>query len=248
MARPLKKGLDYFPMDVNLFSDLKIRFLMGKFGADGLAVYIYLLTAIYREGYCVRADEDFRLLVCVDLRLRADRLEEMFSFFLERGLFDAALYREQGVLTSAGIQRRFQEAVKARSSRRGIPVEARWWLLSDEETAAYIRREEAGASGTGSPEQERATKPEKRKAPLPAPDRAELTAQYGAQLVDAYLAKAAAYGRTGDQALRSAARWLAEDALSGKIKAPRPTSLDVDAYTDMVKGFRPRFVQKEETE
>ena len=247
MARPLKKGLDYFPLDVDLFSDLKIRVLMGKFGADGLAVYIYLLTAIYREGYCVRADEDFRLLVCADLRLRAGRLEEMFSFFLERGLFHAALYREQGVLTSAGIQRRFQEAVKARSSRRGIQVEARWWLLSDEETAAYIRREDAGTGGTGSPEQG-AAKPEKGKAPLPVPDRAEMITHYGVQLVDTYLVKAAAYGRTGDQALRSAARWLAEDELSGKIKAPRPTSLDVDAYTDLVKGFRPRFVQKEETE
>ena len=35
MARPAKKGLEYFPMDTDFFADKKIRLLRGEFGAAG---------------------------------------------------------------------------------------------------------------------------------------------------------------------------------------------------------------------
>ena len=33
MARPIKKGLEYLPMDTDFFADKKIRLLRGEFGA-----------------------------------------------------------------------------------------------------------------------------------------------------------------------------------------------------------------------
>ena len=40
MARPIKKGLEYFPMDTDFFADKKIRLLRGEFGAAGLLVLL----------------------------------------------------------------------------------------------------------------------------------------------------------------------------------------------------------------
>ena len=35
MARPQKEGLAYFSLDVDFFSDRKVKILKGRFGADG---------------------------------------------------------------------------------------------------------------------------------------------------------------------------------------------------------------------
>ncbi len=43
MARPQKRGLDYFPADVDIFSDRKIKALMARFGADGFTFYHYMI-------------------------------------------------------------------------------------------------------------------------------------------------------------------------------------------------------------
>ncbi|MDB8996972.1 DUF4373 domain-containing protein [Parabacteroides distasonis] len=34
MARPIKKGLDYFPLDTDLLSNRKIRQIKRKYGSD----------------------------------------------------------------------------------------------------------------------------------------------------------------------------------------------------------------------
>ncbi len=41
MARPRKQGLDYFPMDVNLFSGKEIHIIQDQYGADGISFYVY---------------------------------------------------------------------------------------------------------------------------------------------------------------------------------------------------------------
>ena len=51
MPRPPKKGLAYFPKDVDFYQDEKIVELGMKYGPLGLTIYDVLLTLIYREGY-----------------------------------------------------------------------------------------------------------------------------------------------------------------------------------------------------
>ncbi len=51
MARPTKDGLDYFPLDVDIFEDEKIEAIAGEFGIKGELAVIKLLCAVYKKGY-----------------------------------------------------------------------------------------------------------------------------------------------------------------------------------------------------
>ena len=59
MARPRKQGLDYFPMDVNLFSGKEIHIIQDQYGTDGISFYVYLLCNIFKNGYYLQLDTDF---------------------------------------------------------------------------------------------------------------------------------------------------------------------------------------------
>ena len=55
MARPIKKGLNYFPLDTDLLSNRKIRQIKCKYGSDAFLLYIALLCDIYANGYYITA-------------------------------------------------------------------------------------------------------------------------------------------------------------------------------------------------
>ena len=138
MARPIKKGLDYFPMDVDFYSDRKIRILFAKYGTQGVALYIYLLTEIYRNSFYINVDEDYICIVADDLNIKNDVAVQIINHFCNGRLFDKKLFEEKKVLTSKGVQLRFQEAVKTRASKRKIFVEKELWLLNSNETLNFI--------------------------------------------------------------------------------------------------------------
>ena len=138
MARQRKKGLDYFPLDVDFFSDTKIKLLKARFGADGISIYIYLLCEIYKNGYYVKADEDFQYVMSDDLNMSIDKVKQVLKFLLERSLLDSKLFQSDTILTSAGIQRRFQLAVKERAKKNPIEITG-FWLLKESETEPFIK-------------------------------------------------------------------------------------------------------------
>lgn len=43
MARPFKKGLEYFPLDSNFLSNRKTQRLIHRFGCNGICVYLGIL-------------------------------------------------------------------------------------------------------------------------------------------------------------------------------------------------------------
>ena len=137
MARPKKKGLDYFPFDTWFFGDVKIKRLITRYGTKGVAVYIWLLCAIYRNGYFIRYDEDLILDISDDLRMSENATKEVVSFLLSRSLFDPGLAKSDKVITSRSVQSRFQEVKK--SSRSVVEVEGKFWLLEKDETYASIQ-------------------------------------------------------------------------------------------------------------
>lgn len=138
MAAPRKSGLDYFPVDCDFFSDRKIKILKSRYGADGITLYLYLLCEIYKNGYYLVADEDFFYIAGDDLNMNGDKVRQVLTFLLERSLFDNKLFQSDAVLTSTGIQRRYQEAIKVRASKNNITV-GDYWLLSENETKPYIK-------------------------------------------------------------------------------------------------------------
>ena len=123
MARPAKKGLAYFPKDVDFYQDEKIVDLSMKYGPLGLTVFDVLLTLVYREGYYLElplrkvgqmivrtvGESWFRKtgMSAVDLSV------EVILYCAEIGLINAPLVR-QNVITSVGIQTRYA-AVTARN-------------------------------------------------------------------------------------------------------------------------------------
>ena len=140
MARPQKEGLAYFSLDVDFFSDRKVKILKGRFGADGITYYLYLLCEIYKgHGYYLEVDEDFDYITSSELGMSHAKIGQMRKFLLERSLFDNTLFQSDTILTSTSIQRRFQLAVKSRASKNPIVVNSKFWLLSKEETQSFIK-------------------------------------------------------------------------------------------------------------
>ena len=149
MARPMKNGLDYFPFDVDFFSDRKIKRLRAAYGADGVNVYIYLLCEIYRNGYYTVYDDDLVLDVSDELSIKSNLTTQILNYLFSRSLLqviEGRLAEPVKVITAASVQRRYQAAKKG--AKRDIDVAARFWVLSEEDTEDFIRlRPEGGSSG-----------------------------------------------------------------------------------------------------
>ena len=143
MGRPKKQGLDYFPVDTDIFDDFGIRILMSKFGADGFALYMYILTKIYKEKrYYIFADEDLELIASHDLGMSCEKVRQVLAYLYSRSLLvevTSKLVTPVTVITSTGIQRRYQEAVKVRASKNAVEVKGEFWLLKPEETESFIK-------------------------------------------------------------------------------------------------------------
>jgi len=113
MARPLKKGLAYFPLDTDLFGDRKMQRLLMQHGPQGLAVYLAALTEIYRSnGYFLPFYEEFYFDLSFTLKAHEKQVKKIILFCLEINLFDRNMLKDKGILTSRGIQKRFLEVNK----------------------------------------------------------------------------------------------------------------------------------------
>lgn len=166
MARPKQDGLLYFSFDTDFFyADKRIKRLHSRYGNDGIIFYIYLLTEIYRNGYYIRWDVESMDDAMDDLHLTEGFIEQVMTFLVSRSLLvkrtltnpDTIItIQKEGdnrpqcelaeggngqeraeVITSPGIQKRYQEAVKGR--KRQFEVNAEIWLLDEEETASCIK-------------------------------------------------------------------------------------------------------------
>ena len=53
MARPIKKGLDYFPLNTDFMNNRTIRRLKRKGGFKAIVLYMDLLCDIYANSYFI---------------------------------------------------------------------------------------------------------------------------------------------------------------------------------------------------
>ena len=140
MARPKMKGLLYFPFDIDFFEDNKIRIVKARYRSDGVMIYLFLLCEIYRQGYYIKADEDFLYIISDELGIDQNKVKQVLNFLLNKSLFDNTLFSSDKVLTSAGIQRRYQLGIKERMRKSKEPLEVgRYWLLKKEDTEPFIK-------------------------------------------------------------------------------------------------------------
>lgn len=149
MARPTKKGLDYFPFDVGFFEDIKIKRLKSRYGTDGICLYLYILTQIYAEGYYMEIDneEDFYDDIKDTLSIEESKARQIIKYCSDRSMIveikpgeigsqNAQNVPVQGVnvLTATGIQMRYAQAMKRRKKSLAN-VKGEYWILSDKEEA-----------------------------------------------------------------------------------------------------------------
>ena len=107
MGRNRKLGLDYFPMDVDFFQDIRIRKLIKYQGGKAVTVYALLLCIIYKQGYYGRWDDELPFIISEQTGFEEAYIQEVFKCCLIVGLFSKKLYDSDKVITSKGIQERW---------------------------------------------------------------------------------------------------------------------------------------------
>ena len=129
MARPLKDGVDYFPKDTDFYNDDKVRLLRGEFGAKGMYILDYVLCEIYgKNGYFIKWDQSKCFLVSdgAGCGCGPEDISEIIAGCIRRSIFDKRVFDVFGVLTSAGIQRRY---IRMFNGRDEINIIEEYWLL-----------------------------------------------------------------------------------------------------------------------
>ncbi|MGF2092403.1 Lin1244/Lin1753 domain-containing protein [Enterococcus casseliflavus] len=129
MARPTKKGLDYFPLDVDFLSDLKVRRIIKACGKEAVHILVALLANIYRdEGYYVLWDDDLAFLVADEVGTKEGTVEELVRKAVQVKFFDKDIFDKYSVLTSKGIQNRYILATK---ERKKVELEFKYLLANE---------------------------------------------------------------------------------------------------------------------
>lgn len=117
MARPLKQGLDYFPLDCQL--DDKFELIEAEYGLIGFAVVVKLFQKIYgQNGYYTEWTDEVALLFAKRIGAGGGVVSEIVKAAIRRGIFDKGLFEKYHILTSAGIQKRYLEIVSRRKSSK----------------------------------------------------------------------------------------------------------------------------------
>lgn len=141
MARPTKKGLDYFPVDVGFFGDNNVKILKARYRSDGIAVYVKILCDVYAEGYflAVKNWKDYVFVIADEIGTTTDKVEQIIMFLRTHAMarvFDKESeltgYDVDAIITSHGIQKRFAAAMKGRK-KSVSEIKGDFWLLTEKE-------------------------------------------------------------------------------------------------------------------
>ena len=140
MSRIKKRGLDYFPLDIDFLQNRLVRRIMKREGDGALATLVSAFSCIYGgEGYYVLTDAFFYEDISANLyHQTAEDVKRILTLAAEYGIFDVTLFRECGVLTSAGIQRQYLFSTKRRKSSA---IDNRFNLITDEQEDDDARKQ-----------------------------------------------------------------------------------------------------------
>lgn len=146
MARPTKKGLDYFPHDTHTDQDTALALVEAEFGLEAYAVYFKLLEFIYSQGYAIPWGSDECLLFAKRIGAFgvSSRISEIVKGLVRRSLFDEGVFYSSRMLTSASIQVRWLEAKR----KKVEDIEKNIRLVPDNRTALEVSTPENNVNTT----------------------------------------------------------------------------------------------------
>lgn len=128
MARPVKEGLEYFPLDTDIDQDEKMIVVIAKYGMRGFGIAIRLMMELYRNGYYYPWTEKEKYVFAMKIREEPELLNKVVMELIEWGFFDKAMYEEHEILTSKGFQTRY---LVATSRRKGIVIKEEYNLTEE---------------------------------------------------------------------------------------------------------------------
>ena len=145
MARPMKTGLDYFPVDISIMTDRKLRKVKLKYGGVGFQIYFALLCIIYGDkGYYLdfgngkQDDVVWEVLEKLQGKFQptAETIVEIIEDLVACELFSDDQFKSK-IITSKRMQSTYYSATV---EREAINVNFGIWLLSQEEMTALSKR------------------------------------------------------------------------------------------------------------
>lgn len=162
----IRNGLDYFPLETDLFTDdEKIFDLMD--GTTDMAAFadfgrfMNLLCRIYRDGPAIEVSPRMAKRIAHDLGLTSDGFEAFVGRCTDAGLFHKEMWDQAHVLTSLGIQKRWKTAKK----RNGMPAAMRQWSLLGE-AGGWGEAEERASQESANLGESRQTREKSQNPPL----------------------------------------------------------------------------------
>lgn len=128
MARPVKEGLDYFPLDVDFAVNDKTEAIMGEFGPKGVLFMIYLLSAVYQNGYYLQWNKLKQMQLANRIEgVSPELANQIVNRLIAYGTFSEELFNSAKVLTSLRIQETYEDATKRRKSQKPT----KYWINVD---------------------------------------------------------------------------------------------------------------------
>ena len=128
MARPVKEGLDYFPLDVDFAVNDKTEAIMGEFGPKGVLFMIYLLSAVYQNGYYLQWNKLKQMQLANRIEgVSPELANQIVNRLIAYGTFSEELFNSDKVLTSQRIQETYEDATKRRKSQKPT----KYWVNVD---------------------------------------------------------------------------------------------------------------------
>lgn len=138
MSRNNKSGLDYFPLDVDIFNDEKIELLSAKCGLISELIIIKLFAKIYHNSYFIKWDDDVAYLFAKKNcdGIQKEKIDEIVNESMRIDIFNQELFGIYSILTSKCIQNIYIEATKRRN-RIDVFKE---YLLLDEKNVNILNK------------------------------------------------------------------------------------------------------------
>lgn len=134
MARPLKEGLEYFPLDCDIDQDDKMIIIEAQHGLIGFGIAIKLLMKIYNNSYFYEWTEREQILFSKRVNVDINTLTNVINDLIKWGFFDKELFINEKILTSSGVQKRYLEATLR---RKKVKMLKKYLLLDDETVNSY---------------------------------------------------------------------------------------------------------------
>lgn len=117
MPAKLKPGLEYFSVDVDLFSNYEVRVLIKEFGMEAVSMLIKLKIDIYKyEGYFFVCNGKSIFSLAESLNTEEETIWKFIRKCVELEIFDAFKFEQFNILTSKEIQQNYLFATKRRKA------------------------------------------------------------------------------------------------------------------------------------